>query len=333
MADGNLIIGCSGLLSERSGIGVVQRRVYPFLEQRGHKLVFSAPRDGAKSPLKSVRGTVRGFMPAAKPYDVYLSVVAPLPFRTAVPTLTIVHDLRWLRTRGRVSRRYREWDLRRTVARSEAVLCISGRTHGDVQEFFGKPVPHSTWEWLGPGLVREPYFGGDRMGRLLLIGGAPHKENEAAAELLAQVRPGWVTHITGIGVSDAARRTLEDAYDPTNLTFVSGLTDEEMIYHYRQSYAFMLLGTDEGFGLPFIEAMQSGCQVIAQEHALISELLGGAVVTLPPNPSGARDRLGVMPAVPLALRQEQAMRFSWVNFCERVESELISLAAISNEKN
>ena len=86
-------IGCSGPVSERSGIGVVQKHLYAYLAEAGHELVFSEPRDVGMSPVATLRGLARGFRPARGPVDVYLSTVPPLPYGVRAPLLTIVHDL------------------------------------------------------------------------------------------------------------------------------------------------------------------------------------------------------------------------------------------------
>ncbi len=57
------------------------------------------------------------------------------------------------------------------------------------------------------------------------------------------------------------------------LGFVSG---EDLVSLYNLASAFVMPSIYEGFGLPILEAMQSGCPVIAAKEGSIPEVAGGA---------------------------------------------------------
>lgn len=316
-------IGCSGPVSECSGIGVVQKHLYAYLAEAGHELVLSEPRDVHTSPVARIRGLTRGFRPAHGPVDVYLSAVSPLPYGVRAPLLTIVHDLRWLRTRSKAGATYRAWDLRRTVRHSDTLLCVSENTRRELIEFdprAGKAIVQR----LGPGLVPEGSFQQNNSGLVMLVGSAAHKRNELAAAALALARPPWVHGVIGVGVSEQVRATLSMVFPCEWFQSVSGA---EMLALYQRAECFLMLGTDEGFGLPFVEALAAGCQVIATDHLLAREVVGAAGLLITGgDPGEVGDQLLFPPSIPTAVRDDHANQFSWRAFGEACEEELSRVA-------
>lgn len=315
-------IGCSGPVNERSGIGVVQKHLYSHLTEAGHELVLSRPRDVGTSPAARVRGLARGFRPAGGEVDVYLSTVPPLPYGVRGPVLTIVHDLRWLRTRSKVAATYRAWDLRRTIRRSDALVCVSENTRRELLEFEPR-ANRAIVQRLGSGQVPDGSFQEGDSGLLMLLGSAAHKRNELAAEALAIARPRWVHGIIGVGVSEQVRETLSNAF---SCEWFQGVSDAELVVLYQRAQFFLMLGTDEGFGLPFIEALAAGCQVIATDHSLAREIVGPAGQLVSPGDAVAIARqLLTAPSVSAEVRAAHAKRFSWRACGETYEAELVRI--------
>lgn len=317
-------IGCSGSVSDHSGIGILQKHLYPFLADAGHELVFSEPRDAGASPLAKVRGLVRGWRPASGQVDVYLSAVPPLPFGVRAPLLTLVYDLRWQRTRSGLAARYRSWDLHRAVAHSDALLCISDNTRQELVRFDAGAARTATAHWLGPGLVPAGSFRESTSGIVMLVGGAVHKRNELAAQALALATPQWVRGVVGVGVSPQVRSVLSPAFP---CEWFDGISDAEMLMLYQRAQVFMMLGTDEGFGLPFTEALAAGCQIVATDHPLGREVAGPAAVLVPPGDAAdVAEHLRTTPCVPADVRRKQAARFSWRGFGLACERQLVRIA-------
>ena len=77
-----------------------------------------------------------------------------------------------------------------------------------------------------------------------------------------------------IGVSDAIRM----------LGFVS---DPELAVLYRAARANVLVSRCEGFGLPVVEAMASGCPVLTTRGGSLDEVAGDAALTVDPDDHGA----------------------------------------------
>lgn len=326
-----MFIGASGVVRGGTGIGVLQRALYPRLEAAGVRIVESRNRDLGAGRIRAVKGLLLGLRAARGQFDGYLSVVPPFPLRTGVPTVSIVHDLRWRHTRGLAGRAYRHWDLRRTVRLSHALICISERTREDLLEVFPNAASKSSVAWLGPGLaapvLQEAAIEGVRAGTLLMIGGAAHKRNELAASMVAHLPDGMITRVIGVGVSEAVKSRI-DGLRGVEAEWFARISDDDLRALYARSQYFALLGTDEGFGLPYIEALAMGCTVIATDQPLTRELLGSAGILLPLGSPEAMARALIATPSPNPDECVRASaRYSWDSFADRVYDALESASS------
>ena len=96
------------------------------------------------------------------------------------------------------------------------------------------------------------------------------------------------------------------------------VTDEERVLFYQAADVFVYPSWYEGFGMPLLEAMQSGCPVIASRISAIPEVVGEAGLLIDPSRpeelSQAILRLIEEPGLKERLREaglERARRFSW----------------------
>jgi glycosyltransferase involved in cell wall biosynthesis len=105
------------------------------------------------------------------------------------------------------------------------------------------------------------------------------------------------------------------------------VSDAEMLALYQRAEVFLMLGTDEGFGLPFVEALAAGCQVVATDHALAWEVVGaaGSLITGGDRAEVARQLMSP-PTVPAEVRADHVRAFSWKVFGEACEAELAGVA-------
>ena len=222
-------LSAPGLAPETTGIGVIQRSLYPRLQGLGHELALTAIRDLGLSPLRRAVGLSAGFFGDPRG-DVYLSLTSPLPLRTQCPVVALVCDLRWQRTRGRLGVAYRAADLRRTVRIADRVLVISDATAVDLAAF----APEQAWKvhvtHLGPGQFDGPPFAENCSGRLLLMGGARHKRNELAIQALTAASLPWISQIVTVGVSPQSVMLLEASPYPHEIHDRVSLADLSAIF-------------------------------------------------------------------------------------------------------
>ena len=65
-----------------------------------------------------------------------------------------------------------------------------------------------------------------------------------------------------------------------------GVTDYELNDLYSHSIAFIFASTNEGFGIPLVEAMSAGVPVVAVTSPVTQEVTGGAALTVPADSVG-----------------------------------------------
>jgi glycosyltransferase involved in cell wall biosynthesis len=66
------------------------------------------------------------------------------------------------------------------------------------------------------------------------------------------------------------------------VTLLGRVTDDQLVTLYRTATALCLPSVIEGFGLPLVEAMQSGLPIVASDIDVVREITDGAAVLAPP---------------------------------------------------
>lgn len=120
------------------------------------------------------------------------------------------------------------------------------------------------------------------------------------------------------------------------ITFIPRCSDDDLATWYRHAIALVYPSRYEGFGMPPLEAMQSGCPVLASNASSLPEVVGDAGLLLDPGqPDDWASAIGQMVADP-ALRdrlsaagQKRAREFTWTRCAGQVAAiyqELLSNA-------
>lgn len=112
----------------------------------------------------------------------------------------------------------------------------------------------------------------------------PIKGLDVLIESLAMLKQrGRTPRLTVIGSLRAgpARRALERSGLMDQVTFVSGLSNAELVDLYRRAGVFVSPSRFEGFGLPAAEAMAAGAPVIVSDGGALPEVAGEAGVIVP----------------------------------------------------
>jgi len=125
--------------------------------------------------------------------------------------------------------------------------------------------------WLSVGTV-EPRKNqrrlADAYARYLALGGAP-------MPLVFAGGKGWLM--------DDFQKHLDDLGIRQHVIMTGYVSDEELIWLYRNCYANMYPSLFEGFGLPVLEGMQFGAATLASTSSSIPEVTGNAAIMLAPD--------------------------------------------------
>jgi glycosyltransferase involved in cell wall biosynthesis len=111
----------------------------------------------------------------------------------------------------------------------------------------------------------------------------------------------------------------------SHVKFLGYVSDDERLRLYREASMLVIASSDEGFGIPALEAMTIGLPVVAASRGALPEVLGDAGIFVDPDDraalAGAMERLLADPA----LRREQAARgvarsgrFNWDDSAARL---------------
>jgi glycosyltransferase involved in cell wall biosynthesis len=124
-------------------------------------------------------------------------------------------------------------------------------------------------------------------------------------------------------LEDVARRR-----ENVNITFAGYVPDSEVLSLYAQADVFVYPSLYEGFGLPVLEAMASGCPVITSNVSSLPEVVGEAALLVDPYDVEALAQAMLTVLEDDELKREmskkgiaQAQKFSW----EKAGAELLAV--------
>lgn len=269
-----------------------------------------------------------------------LNVMPEGLLRSAVPQVTVVHDLLPLRSPEEYPRQqhYFRHYVPAVLAQSRAVIVSSESTRRDLVDFY-RLAPETLHVVLlgydtarfAPGApVRpsgEPYA--------LFVGNVmPHKNLLRLVDAFAEaargipgrlVIRGW-GHPAHVRVLDRRIAALGIA---GRVDWQPYAPDAELADLYRQARMLVLPSLYEGFGLPALEAMACGTPVIASNRSSLPEVTGDAALQVDPDDvasiAAAIRRLftdDTLAKTHAARGLERAQLFSWQKTARAVQSIL-----------
>jgi glycosyltransferase involved in cell wall biosynthesis len=260
---------------------------------------------------------------------VHFPLTVPVPRVRDRPVAVTLHDVQHRdlpRLFSRAERAFRRLAYDRAARRADAVIVISAFVKSRAVERLGLEPDRVHVVPLGVDRGRFHPDDGAREPFLLYPARAwPHKNHARLLEafaLLRRSRPELRLVLTG-GNHEATPR-------PPGVEVRSAIPLDELAALYRRAACLVFPSLYEGFGLPPLEAMASGCPVAASDLPAIREVCGDAAVLFDPNDPDAI-AAGVLDAlrradelVPRGL--ERAARFTWEACARRHEQIYRSLA-------
>ena len=242
--------------------------------------------------LRSVTDKLRKLSPPPDVVVVYNDLVSPAYIKKAVPGTKVVV---WLQNEWRT-----RFDLKRTVANTDVFLACSEyirqwthRTHGIP---LGKIVTARSGVDVSTFTPREDYLRETDPLKVLFLGRidrnkGPDIAADAVATLRAEGLPVSLTVAGGLWfyghgneMADPFFRSLKVKMEAAGAEYVGHVTRDrvpELIR--RHDVACMLSRSNEPFGLVTMEAMASGCAVIASRRGGLPEACVGAGILVEPD--------------------------------------------------
>lgn len=111
---------------------------------------------------------------------------------------------------------------------------------------------------------------------------APHKNLQILEDIFSKRRRCLKYPLVIVGDRDPKIFKVPESRISDNIHYTGRVSDGELKYLYKNAFAFLFPSLTEGFGLPVLEAMVSGCPVIASTGGAIPEVCGTAAILCPP---------------------------------------------------
>jgi glycosyltransferase involved in cell wall biosynthesis len=278
---------------------------------------------------------IRAEMAPIDAMHVPFSVPLPAPARSValIQTLLDVQHLELPQMFTRSELAYRSALYDRTARRADAVITISHAAKAQIVSRLGVPPERVFVAHLGVDTARFRPSRGPREEMVYYPArGWPHKNHARlveAMELLRRERPGLRLVLTGGGLE--ALGPLPEWVDVRGLVSAQ---EVERLYATAGCLAFPSLF--EGFGLPPLEAMASGCPVAASTAGSLPEVVGDAAVLFDPtDPVAIADGIArALDASPSRVDAGlvRARSFTW-DACMRVHEDAYAAAVGSRRSS
>lgn len=281
----------------------------------------------------------------------YFDPFSPLPFSVSgIPTVVTIHDLTPIKFNRHFPAGIKgsfQWQLNKLKARKfAAVITDSNSSKEDIIKYLSYPKEKIHVVYLAAGELFKPkqvaHERSEELRRkyhlppkfVLYVGDVTWNKNIPRL-IEACVRK----ELPLVLVGKALAQTEYDRSHPwnkdlvisqrlittaTNVSVLGFVEDKDLVDLYRIATVFAMPSLYEGFGLPVIEAMQSGCPVVTSQEGSLPEVGGDAVMYV--NASDVENiGEGIKKVFESAQLQKelrmtgiaQAAKFSWIKTAEQ----------------
>ena len=217
--------------------------------------------------------------------------------KTKVPAVVTIHDLIFIRFPEfykTIDRKIYFNKVKYACSSAKKIIAISEQTKEDIIRFFdvdpGKievvyqSVAHVFFEEEKAEILRSKYNLSKQF--ILSVGTLEPRKNQLAILKALQSEKND-TQIVFIGKSTSYIKKMIDFINTNNLSsqvkFLNNIPENDLASFYKQACCMVYISHFEGFGLPVIESMASGCPVITSNVSCLPETAGGAAILCTPN--------------------------------------------------
>ena len=237
------------------------------------------------------------YMLYTHPLNIVHSFCRPFSFsnRGCGKILTI-NDLRPLthpEWGAKQAREYFDGPIRKTAIEADVILAISEYTKKDIIEYYHVPeekvkvvycglYPENVFNGKAKALNRSDIISGNYILSVCAIDKNKNQEGTIRAFALFKQRNREcnlkLVLVGPIRNAEMFQGVLKEFPDVRkDIIYTGYVSDEELVWLYHNAYAFMYASYYEGFGLPILEALSTGCAVICSNATSMPEVGGDAV--------------------------------------------------------
>ena len=199
----------------------------------------------------------------------------------SVPTVVTLHDLIHEQQIPGWRSKILAFQKYQALRRADAIIAISQSTKSDLVKYypeFGSKRIEVIYNGVSDDFI--PPEEERRARRLVFVGSRKHYKNFGFAVKVMERLPGLEFHIVGGGALSKQEHALLERCLKGRYLLRGAICQEELIRLYQTSLGLFYPSRYEGFGLPALEAMKSGCIPIAFNTSSLPEVLGEAGILL-----------------------------------------------------
>lgn len=243
-------------------------------------------------------------------YDLWHLTNQSLSFlanRATAPVIITVHDIIELTQPQQPGSKYLNKYLLSGIKRAKQIIAVSEHTAQEIKIYFGLPDDKVTVIYNGSGaewkdienyrstigyLTMKKKLGIAEGIKIILFVGSDHPRKNAlqAVDVLGQlVREGQPVMLIKVGEAGilTERGKLLAKIDQMGLRdkvrFVDNVSQEELHEIYNVSDVLLFPSTNEGFGLPLVQAMAARLAIVAVRATATPEIVGDAAIMCEPD--------------------------------------------------
>ncbi|MDK2683652.1 glycosyltransferase family 1 protein [Vibrio vulnificus] len=261
-------------------------------------------------------------------YRVFHSSYYRLPVkknRHSIKVVSTIHDFTYERYIGGLRGAIHSKQKRNAVMNSDEVICISESTKNDLLEFIPE-AKNKNIHVIHNGVSGEFTYtkNNEVNNNVLFVGSRVGYKNFINVVKSLASHTNLALKIIGGGPLSVDEKKLLDFYLLDRYEYLGFVSNRELNELYNSSFCLLYPSEYEGFGIPILEAMKSGCPFIALDRSSIPEVAGDAGILLgSSDPKLISSALGELYSthnrnelVKLGLKNSQG--FSWKSCAENV---------------
>lgn len=235
--------------------------------------------------------------------DIFHGLSNELPHgihKTKVPAVVTIHDLIFIRFPEfykTIDRKIYHSKVKYACDSAQKIIAISEQTKEDIIRFFNVDPGkiEVVYQSVSPVFfvpktsenLRLKYDLSEKF--ILSVGTLEPRKNQLTI-LKALHSEKIDTQIVFVGKSTSYIKRIHDFINVNNLSrqvkFLNNIPENDLAGLYKMASCSVYISHFEGFGLPVIESMASGCPVITSNVSCLPETAGGAAILCAPNDFG-----------------------------------------------